>query len=121
MTIGAYLSPALIALGSSFAYAAVGGGAVAGAGMASFVAGLLSIKTIAGPVVDGMKKIKKAQDQYNMAIDQYGILSIQTSRASAHLYATIQNNGGPAVAEILGKVEDLRDAEAVRRFLGERY
>jgi hypothetical protein len=112
LTIGTYLSPALIALGSSFAYAAVGGGAVAGAGMASFVAGLLGIISIATPVFNGIKKIKTAQDQLNTTIDQYGAASIQASRANAHLYAVIQNNGGPAVASLLGRVEDLRDAWA---------
>lgn len=110
LTIGTYLSPALIALGSSFAYAAVGGGAVAGAGMASFITGLLGIISIASPVTKGIGKIKTAQDQLNTTIDQYGALSIQASRANSHLYAVIQNNGGPAVASLLGRVEDLRDS-----------
>lgn len=109
LTIGAYLSPALIALGSSFAYAAVGGGAVAASGMASFLLGLGGIVSIASPVIDGIKKIQKAQDQLNMAIDQYGAASIQASRANAHLYAVIQNNGGPAVAGMLSRVQDLKE------------
>lgn len=109
LTIGTYLSPALIALGSSFAYAAVGGGAVAASGMASFLLGLGGIVSIAGPVVDGIKKIQKAQDQLNMAIDQYGAMSIQASRANAHLYAVIQNNGGLAVSQMLGQVQSLKD------------
>lgn len=110
LTIGAYLSPALIALGSSFVEATIGGAAVGAGGMASFLLGLGAIVTIAAPVVGGIKKIKKAQDQLNQTIDQYGAASIQASRANAHLYAVIQNNGGAPAANALANIESLTTA-----------
>lgn len=110
LTIGVYLAPALIALGSSFAYAAIGGGGVAAAGMTTFIGGLLGIISIASPVVDGLDKIDKAHQQLNIAIDQYGAASIQASRANGRLYAIIQNNGGPAVAHLRAQIDDLKDS-----------
>ena len=107
-TITAYFTPAIIALGSSFAYAALGGGAVAGAGLASLLFGLGALVTISRPVVGGIKDIWKAQDQYNQAVAEYGAASMQASRASAHLYGVIQTHGGKAVLGLVTGLRQLR-------------
>ena len=96
-TIGAYFLPAIIGLGNSFVNAMFGGGAVAGAGLASLLFGFGAFITIAKPVVSNIKKIQTAQDQYNQAVAQFGASSMQASRASAHLYGVIQTHGGKAV------------------------
>ena len=112
ITLGTYLAPALVAVGSSFAYAAMGGGGGCcrrRGGSTTFITGLGLIATTAMPVIKGMKKITAAQYQYNVTVEQYGAASIQASRSNAHLYAVIQNNGGPAVAQIIAKFQTLRD------------
>jgi hypothetical protein len=94
LTIAAYFSPAIIALGSSFAYAAIGGGGVAAAGLATFVFGLVGLSTVIKPVISNLKKIKTAQDLYNLTVQQYGANSEQASRQAAHLYGVVQTQGG---------------------------
>lgn len=100
-TLGAYLSPALLAVGSSAAQAMLGGGVVAGAGLSSFLFGLGTLGFITNQAVDDLKKIEQAQYQYNIAVDQYGASSKQASRASAHLGAVIKENGGQQAADLL--------------------
>jgi uncharacterized protein YoxC len=94
LTISTYLSPALLALASSLGTALVGGGIVAGGGLISFIAGFVALDSVMKPVVDGVKKITKAQEQYNVTVQQYGAASLQASRSSARLYAVIVENGG---------------------------
>jgi hypothetical protein len=99
LTIGTYFAPAIVALGSSFAYAAIGGGAVAGAGLATFITGMVSLALVIQPAINNIKKIQKAQDMYNQTVSQYGAASVEASRQSAHLYAVIEQNGGKPVYE----------------------
>jgi len=106
-TIGAYLSPALLALGSSFTMALLGGAAVGTAGLSGLIFGLGTLGKITGQAVDDIDKIRKAQDQYNVTVDQYGAASKQASRASARLGAIIKNNGGMQAAMLLASEDRL--------------
>jgi hypothetical protein len=106
LTISAYFSPAIVALGSSFAYAAIGGGGVAAAGLSTLIFGLVGLASVTKPVIENIKQITKAQDQYNIAVEQYGASSVQASRASAHLYGIVRTQGGPA---LLKAATDLRN------------
>lgn len=99
LTIGGYLSPALVALASNAANAYAALGVVGGAGLASFGFGAGALGLIWSQTSDGIDKIRKAQDQYNIAVDQFGITSKEASRSSARLYAIIQNNGGNQALE----------------------
>jgi len=108
LTIGAYFLPAIISLGSSFAYAAIGGGAVAAGGLSTFTYGLASMMLVVKPAINQIKKISKAQDMYNQTVAQYGAASAQASRQNAHLYAVIQQNGGKPVYEAEQRLRHLR-------------
>jgi hypothetical protein len=108
LTIGTYFAPAIVALGSSFAYAAIGGGAVAGAGLATFITGMVSLALVIQPAINNIKKIQKAQDMYNQTVSQYGAASVEASRQSAHLYAVIEQNGGKPVYEAQQRIMKLR-------------
>lgn len=108
LTIGTYFSPAIIAMGSSFAYAAIGGGGVALGGLSTLLFGLGSLMSIIAPAVDGMKKIQKAQEQYNLTVSQFGASSAEASRASAHLYAVISQNGGKAAFDATKGIQKLK-------------
>jgi len=110
LTIGLYLSPALIALGSSFTMAMFGGGAVGAGGLAAFLFGLGTLGVITKTVAGQVDKITKAQDQYNLAVQQYGAASEEASRASAHLFAVIQENGGADVQAAADRITALSDA-----------
>lgn len=109
LTIGTYLSPALVALGSSFANAALGGGAVAAGGLSSFVFGLGLLASVVKPAINNLKKINKAQDQYNLAVAQYGGSSLQASRASAHLYGIIDTQGGKSLSDAAVNIRNFRN------------
>jgi hypothetical protein len=106
-TISAYLSPALLALGSSFTMALLGGATVGVAGLSGFIFGLVTLGLITGKAVDNIDKIRKAQEQYNVTVDQYGAASKQASRASARLGAIIKNNGGMQAAMALAAQDRL--------------
>lgn len=110
LTIGTYFLPAIIGLGSSFAYAAVGGGGVALGGLSTLLFGFGTFMAILKPVTDGIKKVMKAQDEYNVTVQQYGAASIQASRASAHLYGVINANGGKPVLNLVTNLRKLSDA-----------
>lgn len=97
ITVGSYLTPALIALGSSATAAAVGGALVAGGGLTALLAGLSGFILIAKGATQGFTKVKAAQDAYNLAVSQFGVGSLEAARASGRLYAVIQNNGGMPV------------------------
>lgn len=96
-TIGAYLLPALIALGSSFAAAAMGGAAVLGASLGALAVGLGGVGLVAGTVAGQYKKVTTAQEAYNLSIEQYGAGSKEAARAAGKLYATIRTEGGRPV------------------------
>lgn len=108
ITIGVYFLPAIIAMGSSFANAALGGGAVAAGGLSSLLFGLGALATLISPLKDDIDKITKAQDQYNLAVEQYGAASSQASRASAHLGAIIRTQGGKDALKAVTAVERLK-------------
>lgn len=108
ITIGSYFTPAIISMGSSFANAAIGGGAVAGAGLSSLLFGLGSFLLVAKPVVSNIKAIWKAQSEYNQAVQQYGASSVQASRQNAHLYGVMKTHGGPAILQLTNSFRALR-------------
>lgn len=107
ITISVYFAPAIVALGSSFANAAIGGGAVAGAGLSSLLFGLGLMATLVKPLANDIKKVTAAQQQYNIAVRQYGAASIQTSRASAHLGAVIGEHGGRQTVQAINALKGL--------------
>jgi hypothetical protein len=107
ITIGAYFSPAIIAMGSSFVSAAIGGGAVAAGGLSTLIFGLVTLGTVIAPVIGGIKKIRAAQLQYNTAVEQYGVASLQAARANAHLYAVVTQNGGLEAQRASDNIKEL--------------
>lgn len=120
LTAGAYLSPAIIGLGSSLAYAAVGGGGVALGGLSTLIFGFGTFYTMLKPVTNGIKAVMKAQDEYNVTVQQYGAASIQASRASAHMYAVIQANGGKPVLDVVTNLRKLKKEWAATTAPGRR-
>ena len=108
ITMSVYFSPAIIAMGSSFAFAALGGGGVAFGGLSSFIFGMVTLNSLLGPMIDNLDKITKAQDQLNLAIAQYGAGSEQASRANAHLFGVIQTEGGPAMGRLAASIAKLK-------------
>lgn len=109
LTIGSYLSPAIVALGSNFVNAAIGGGAVGAAGLSTFLFGLGSLGIIGKEASKNLDKIRTAQQQLLITQQQYGASSLQASRANAHLYATIQQFGGNQAAGLLASGQALRN------------
>lgn len=97
ITMGSYLSPALLQLGISAGGAMIGGAIVGGGGIAALIVGLGGLGIIAKTVFGQITKIKSAQNAYNVAIQQYGKTSKQAQTAADHLYAVIQTQGGAPV------------------------
>jgi hypothetical protein len=64
--------------------------------------------TVMKPVINGVKKVTKAQDQYNLAVEQFGAASMQASRASAHLYGIIATQGGKPVSDAANNLRKLK-------------
>jgi hypothetical protein len=120
LTVGAYFLPAIIGLGSSFAYAAVGGGGVALGGLSTLLFGLGTFYTMLKPVTNGIKAVMKAQDEYNVTVQQYGAASIQASRASAHMYAVINANGGKPILDVVTNLRKLKKEWATATAPGRR-
>lgn len=110
ITMGAYLSPALIELASSLGAATLGAGIVGGAGLASLIVGLSGAGIVAVQAAGQFKKVKTAQDAYNISVAQYGEGSKQAAAAAAHMYAVIQQNGGTQVLQAAQRVNRLKKA-----------
>lgn len=109
ITIGTYLAPALLALGNSAGAAASGGALVAGGGLASLVVGLSGIFLIGKKVADQAQKVNTAWQQQQLAIQQYGENSDQAAKASAKLWAVIQQQGGMETFRIVKAWKALGD------------
>lgn len=109
ITIGTYLAPALLALGNSAGAAATGGALVAGGGLASLVVGLSGIFLIGKKVANQAQKVNTAWQQQQLAIEQYGENSDQAAKASAKLWAVIQQQGGMETFRIVKAWKALGD------------
>lgn len=101
ITAGIYLAPAIVALGNSFAAAAMGGGLVAGGGLAALTVGLSGIGIIAFQAGKNIKKVTTAMDAADLAVLQYGANSDEAARAATHLSAVIDQQGGPIVYKVI--------------------
>lgn len=110
ITMAAYLSPALIELASSASAAMLGVGIVGGSGIAALLVGLSGAGIVAVQAAGQFKKVKTAQDAYNISVAQYGEGSKQAATAAAHMYAVIQNNGGAPVLQAIQRVNRLKKA-----------
>jgi hypothetical protein len=109
ITMGLYLSPALIALGSSASAALMGGGIVAGGGIAALTVGLAGLGLVAGTVSGQIGKVQNAQEAYNLAVAQYGEGSKQAAAASARLYGVISTQGGRPTWDAVKAIQALKD------------
>lgn len=109
ITIGTYLAPAILALGNSAGAAATGGGLVAGGGLAALAVGLSGVLLIGKQVSNQATKVKTAWDQQQLAILQYGENSDQAAKASAKLWAVIQQQGGMRTFRIVKMWRELSD------------
>lgn len=110
LTIGGYLLPALVAMGTSMAAAAVGGTAVLTATLGALVVGLSGAGILAATVAGNFQKITTAQEAYNLAIQQYGAGSEEAARAAGKLYAVIRTEGGKPVFDAVRALGALRTA-----------
>lgn len=110
LTIGTYLLPALVAVGNSAVAAAMGGGAVAAAGLTSLITGFVLLGTVAKQMTNQVKKIMKAQDAYNLTVVQYGKGSKEAARQAAHMYAVIQQNGGKPMLAAANSLRNFKKA-----------
>lgn len=110
ITTSIYTAPALLALGNSAVAAALGGGAVAGGGLAALTVGLAGFAIVGAQAVTQLGKVTDAQDAYNMAIAQYGTGSKEAADASAKLWAVIQQNGGIEVWKLAQSLDALKTA-----------
>jgi hypothetical protein len=110
LTVGGYLSPALVELASSLGSALTGAGIVGGAGILSFIVGLGGIGIAGKTAVGQIKKIDVAQRALNVAIGQYGRGSKQAAQANAHLLGVIQANGGVQVWNAVRATNALKKA-----------
>jgi len=110
LTIGGYLSPALIELASSLGSAITGAGVVGGAGLTAFIVGLSGIGIAGITAVGQLGKIKTAQDALNLSIAQYGAGSKQAAAANAKLLGVIQTQGGIQAWNAVRSINALKKA-----------
>lgn len=95
--------PAIVAVGGavsalvgSLALAAGGAGALGVGAMGAFVVGLGAIVAVAKPAMNTLKEVKKAQDDYNKSVAQYGAESAQAVKAQKALQQQQKKNPGAA-------------------------
>lgn len=75
--------------------AAIGGVGVVGVGaLGAMVVGLAGVAAVAIPAMGALKQVKKAQDDYNKAVDAYGKSSKQAEKAHDSLLETYSKNPG---------------------------
>lgn len=110
ITVGTYLSPAIVLLGTSLAGAAVGGAAVLTTALGVLAVGVGGLALNASLAANQFQKVSTAQNAYNLAIKQYGEGSKQAASAAGKLYAVIQTQGGRPVWNAVRAVNALRDS-----------
>jgi hypothetical protein len=96
-TAALFLGPALVSVGASAVGAAIGGGLVAGGGLAMLTAGLGGFAIVAKTFVSGAKSVKTALDAYHLSVAQTGRYSDQSMKALQKLDATVAVSGGAPV------------------------
>lgn len=93
------LTGAVSALAGSLGAAIGGAGALGIGGLSAFVVGVGSIVAVAKPAINDLKELKKAQDGYNKAVQQYGRDSAQAAQAQRTL--SRQQRQAPGAASVL--------------------
>lgn len=100
---------ALVALAGSAAAAAGGLGVLAAGGVGVLGAGFAGLGLLVKGFAGNLDKIKTAQADYNLKVQEFGKYSEKAVKAHTHLQAVIALNGGTRVKKAMDTLDGLGD------------